>query len=353
MLYAQAEDIRQGITGHTTILTLSTTAPQDLYDVASCLCRVLLKNQRSEDVLTLDAILSTPLPLLAKRGFNVHRLLNQQQEEHLRLRAEAHKDREAKLAAATALAQQHAQQAKAPTVPHDTKPGSITTAAGKDVVPHVPPPPPTAPLQGGHDGIRPDIGIMSVLRRLGRGHGDGGIFNTQANATDGPKAHHGQGAGTGAGTGPAPPPQMTARPSDPAQIRNTARAAVGASKGGPGAQTVESTRRNTVVAPESQQQYCDPSAEANIRKAHSPGPMSCEIYLPIDQAGFEADQFVVSQRFISAILLPLANVFQLQPSVLRVFWDRQGPLIAFNRNGEMFCNARYYHAWRKSAVALL
>ncbi len=65
----------------------------------------------------------------------------------------------------------------------------------------------------------------------------------------------------------------------------------------------------------------------------------------------------MSQRFIAQILLPLAGVYkvslfcltrsshQLQPAVVNVFWDREGPLIAFNRNGTIFCNGRYYEAW--------
>lgn len=99
------------------MLTLSTTAPADTYDIASALCRVLLKKHKTEDILTLDAILSTPLPLLKRRGFNVDRLLNQQHEERLRLRAEAQaqaqKDREAQVAAAASLAESERSKAKA------------------------------------------------------------------------------------------------------------------------------------------------------------------------------------------------------------------------------------------------
>ena len=36
--------------------------------------------------------------------------------------------------------------------------------------------------------------------------------------------------------------------------------------------------------------------------------------------------------------------------MINVFWDNEGPLIAFNRNGSLFCNARYYLAWHDEAV---
>jgi hypothetical protein len=42
----------------------------------------------------MDRILSTPLVALRKRGFNVDRILNQQREERLRIKAEAARERE-------------------------------------------------------------------------------------------------------------------------------------------------------------------------------------------------------------------------------------------------------------------
>lgn len=36
--------------------------------------------------------------------------------------------------------------------------------------------------------------------------------------------------------------------------------------------------------------------------------------------------------------------------MLNVFWDHAGPLIAFNRNGALFCNARYFESWHKEQL---
>lgn len=158
---------------------------------------------------------------------------------------------------------------------------------------------------------------MNVFRRFGRGVKEDGLKRMKSNSSVGdgsppPPPYGGGGGGSGSGVqAGGQTTKTTAQPSDAAQIRNTARSAVQASKAGAGSSTIESTKKNTAVAPESQQQYCDPSAEANIRKAHSPGPSSCEIYLPMDQAQFEGDQFEVCQRFISSILLPLAGVYQV------------------------------------------
>jgi len=35
----------------------------------------------------------------------------------------------------------------------------------------------------------------------------------------------------------------------------------------------------------------------------------------------------------------ISSSYQLAPQVMNVFWDHEGPLIAFNRGGAIFCNA--------------
>ncbi len=87
----------------------------------------------------------------------------------------------------------------------------------------------------------------------------------------------------GGGPGPRGSYQgkTTQRPSEMEQIRETARKAVAASKPGTGALEIKSTRQNIASPPESKQDYCDPSAEANIRMAYNPGPQSCQVWLPL------------------------------------------------------------------------
>lgn len=51
-------------------------------------------------------------------------------------------------------------------------------------------------------------------------------------------------------------------------------------------------------------------------------------------------------RFIH-LMRSLALVFGLPLSNLHVFYDLSGTLIAFNRNGSIFLNLRYFEQWRK------
>lgn len=55
----------------------------------------------------------------------------------------------------------------------------------------------------------------------------------------------------------------------------------------------------------------------------------------------------VLQRFIH-VVAPLSKVYDLPMSALHIFFDTAGGLIAFNRNGSLFLNLRYFEAWRKS-----
>ena len=51
-------------------------------------------------------------------------------------------------------------------------------------------------------------------------------------------------------------------------------------------------------------------------------------------------------RFIH-VMRSLAVIFRLPLSNLHIFYDLVGDLIAFNRNGSIFLNLRYFEQWRK------
>jgi hypothetical protein len=54
----------------------------------------------------------------------------------------------------------------------------------------------------------------------------------------------------------------------------------------------------------------------------------------------------VIARFIH-VLKPLAEIYKIPLASLHVFYDQGGEMIAFNRNGSIFLNLRYYEAWRR------
>ena len=65
----------------------------------------------------------------------------------------------------------------------------------------------------------------------------------------------------------------------------------------------------------------------------------------------DADAFMTSMhgilaRFIN-VLIPVVEVYGLPLTVLHVFYDVAGGPIAFNRDGSIFLNLRYFEAWRE------
>lgn len=57
----------------------------------------------------------------------------------------------------------------------------------------------------------------------------------------------------------------------------------------------------------------------------------------------------VLARFLH-VLNPLIAIYKIPQSSLHVFADNEGQLIAFNRNGSLFMNLRYYEAWHDRDV---
>ena len=51
-------------------------------------------------------------------------------------------------------------------------------------------------------------------------------------------------------------------------------------------------------------------------------------------------------RFVG-IIVPIAEVYNLSVAFLHIFYDVGGGPIAFNREGSLFLNLRYFEAWRK------
>ncbi|KAK1089923.1 hypothetical protein LTR48_009322, partial [Friedmanniomyces endolithicus] len=56
------------------------------------------------------------------------------------------------------------------------------------------------------------------------------------------------------------------------------------------------------------------------------------------------------ERF-AALLTETAAIFSLPPGNLNIFHDDHGASIAFNSNGSLFCNLRYFEQLHMSAMS--
>lgn len=69
----------------------------------------------------------------------------------------------------------------------------------------------------------------------------------------------------------------------------------------------------------------------------------------------DGDTFMTSMHDVLArfvdVLTPVAELYDLSLSLLHVFYDVAGGPIAFNRDGSIFFNLRYFEAWRKCPLS--
>jgi hypothetical protein len=65
----------------------------------------------------------------------------------------------------------------------------------------------------------------------------------------------------------------------------------------------------------------------------------------------DPSELMVAKRQVLLHFVPiirrLSELYKLPPTSLHIFYDQVGSTIAFNGNGSLFCNARYFEAWRK------
>ncbi|KAG6375835.1 hypothetical protein JVT61DRAFT_2694 [Boletus reticuloceps] len=105
--------------------------------------------------------------------------------------------------------------------------------------------------------------------------------------------------------------------------------------------------------------YCDVSGKINNLEhvgevamgvpAHGKKLGVVKVFAAVDVPNL--DTFVASKqgpldRFVN-IIAPIAEVYGLSTTSLNIFYDRGGGPIAFNQNGSLFLNLRYFEGWRK------
>ncbi|TFK25484.1 hypothetical protein FA15DRAFT_703591 [Coprinopsis marcescibilis] len=311
-------------------LWIATNAQPDLYEVALSLNKLIFDSPKANDALLLMTIFSTDLRSLKRRGYNVNRILKQQE---------------------------HARQAALPPPPPQvndkaklgqTNDKSMLGAAGQP--PALPPkpeaahqevdrPPPALPP-------KPFENTFQNLRQR--------LQNTvlpRPNST----------AGSSQALTPSLPPQPTApKPSSTTSqgttpqnvINSNIDMAIRACK--PESHNLLRNREHMEQIKESlNESYCDVSGH-NQHLVFLGQVGSINIYISQDVPANVAKEFLQENRNAIArfihILLPLSKLYGLPEASLHIFYDMHGGLIAFNRNASLFMNFRYFQAWHDALV---
>ncbi|KAF8070283.1 hypothetical protein FPV67DRAFT_1486835 [Lyophyllum atratum] len=312
-------------------LWIAGNAQIDMYEVAISLNRLIFDAPRANDALLFMTILSTDLKALKRRGYNVDRILRQQKAERQAIE-------KAKLENATLLSKPPSSAAgdSAPSTPltppsaqpPSTKPPStkppLIKASPDPQVPFMDQPPPT-----------PSRNPLKMFKRK-----TGSLPPVELPPLIPPYSH----------ISPTRP-DTDSHVTPLSNISSNIDMAIKACRPESG-NLLRNRQEMRQVRESLNEGYCDVSGRVgDLNRVGEMG--SVKIYL--SQEVPNQEEFVVNHkdqiaRFIH-ILVKLSRVYDLPLTSMHVFNDLGGGLIAFNRNGSIFVNLRYYLEWHDLDVA--
>ncbi|EME48298.1 hypothetical protein DOTSEDRAFT_147650 [Dothistroma septosporum NZE10] len=319
---------------------LYVTGRYDLYEVSKAIMSVLLKRPRQQDLLALETILESDLGRLKRKGYNVDRILRAKAAESRLAESERRKRDEE---------QKRSQEAEAAAMP------SQALAARSN--PNAPPQPDT-PTQATPEKTSSMPGAFESpeFRPASRGKkSTGGIFSTIRNqlgiSSSGQAAQQTQSLLGNHGTD-APPPYSAQESSNSAITPGTERVTSPRDLQANLQSAIKSTREynasSLFSAPDTKQikespSYCDSKPGQDIAYVTNTSN-GLKIYLSRSHAYPRAFLAAHDQPLVqfAAVLIAVAQIFDLPPKTINIFHDDAGASIAFNSNGSIFCNLRYF-----------
>ncbi|KAK0225787.1 hypothetical protein IW262DRAFT_1357858 [Armillaria fumosa] len=318
------------------ILFLAGKAQVDMYyEVATSLNRLLFESPKANDALLFMTILSTPLRELKRRGYNVDRILRQQQAE-----------RQATQEATKARAENVALMSKQTSTPNPSHEIANTVEPSSQ-----------QPASDDNSLIRTATGVRNTFQNLRRKIGSkSNIATPYPPVTEEVKPTGNHITDTGpppipAETLPNYPPTGKSGGASRAAITSNIDMAINACR--PEKNHLLQNREQMRIVKESLNEgYCDLSGHSGLKLVAS--MENVKIYLPQSTGTACIEEFLSARhhsvaRFIHVMNI-LAAVYKLPMENLHIFNEDEGTTVAFNRNGSIFLNLRYYLAWHDEQV---
>ncbi|GAA5897454.1 hypothetical protein JCM8208_003276 [Rhodotorula glutinis] len=358
-------------------LYISQSIEVDFFEVAMSLNKLLLVKTRPNDALLLLTILQTTLKNLKRRGFNVDRIMNARKAEREAADQRLREERlQAQLKAQSALSGEKLDAAvrDLSTMFPDADPDFLRTLLTTQEPLHLenaanqllstsqyprrrqasqpPPPSSTSSPQGVSAAAQqqPSGGFLSGLRRQLKGESSrsGSPLPPPPSLTP-PAGSPRPGAVSQRPPGMSPqPPRPDAMPTSTDDIRANLTRAIQASRPESASNVSNAVEKTEVKESEA---YCDATAAANLSFVADVGGLRFFASRDVpNPTGFVAEHHDALLRMVNRVLRPVGEVFALDPRALHVFYDLEGPLIAFNRGGAIYLNYRFYAAWHDKLV---
>ncbi|KDQ27869.1 hypothetical protein PLEOSDRAFT_50988 [Pleurotus ostreatus PC15] len=311
----------------------------DMFEVATSLGQLLFDGAKANDMLLFMTILSTDLKSLKRRGYNVDRILRQQQ--HAKDAAlESQKKVQEERALQVGIQQEKVQQAIAAPPVH-TGPAPVQT---NKPLPEPSSSPGGFPESPPARGSRSSIFFKSIQDLRNK------VAPRPVTPEREPLLANDQHAPPQVPTGSRPGMPGPARSSNGnhvtplSNIDSNINMAIKACRPENG-NLVRNKQEMQQVKESLNDGYCDISGQ--VGDLNLIGEMgSMKIFVTAVVLETKRDEIA---RFIH-VVSPLAKVYNLPMSSLHIFYDLGGGLIAFNRNASIFLNLRYFEAWHHDQV---
>ncbi|KAI9753025.1 MAG: hypothetical protein M4579_005367 [Chaenotheca gracillima] len=328
-----------------------TAGSYDLFEVSHALVKLLLHRPKNDSAMTLEMLLASDLLKLRARGYNVNRILKANARE-ARIAEEQRRQRVEEDRKKLEETEQLNPVPKSPPVAEGGRssleqlsiPGtfadspesrkSIDQNTGADSSPH-----------------RKLFSWTSLTKRLGfEENSHHGGNNRLRETEEQPESSNGS---------PAPPPYTKDPPKKPRQpgdppeavtpipnLQQKLRAAVNASR----AHDSSSVYSRPDLENKEMQMYCDESPSFDMsffNTINVPGSGVFKIFfsndLEVDRALFFSTHMETLSIF-ARLLAECGEIFapQLKQGSLHIYYDEHGKTIAFNKQGSIFCNFRFF-----------
>lgn len=330
--------------------TLFVTARYDLYEVSRAIMSLLLKRPRQQDYLALEILMESDLRRLKTKGYNVDRILRQ-------------KAAEGRIAESERQRREEEEQRKQVEVERASRPEGTVNG----IAPPPPPPPQHEQKQIEPSSDSPDRSLtmpgsfaespeqanggrgkkaQNLFSQIGRqlGFNAGGhqnqqmqnlLGNGEANEMPPPPPYEARGPMPGRSISPG-----TERVASPRELQQNLESAVRASRAYNSASLFSRPQTDSIKETPS---YCDskPGHDLSFVAEVQHG---IKFFLSRQHSGpgAFAEAHGEALAAFAGLLAECAAIFSLPAATVNIFHDESGAAIAFNSNGSIFCNLRYF-----------
>ncbi|GAB7340642.1 hypothetical protein MBLNU457_7039t1 [Dothideomycetes sp. NU457] len=341
--------------------TLYVTPRPDLYEVSRALMSLLLKRPKQQDFLALEMIMESDLRRLKTKGYNVDRILRQkaaesriaESERQRQLEEEQNKIAEQERAWKATQESQSGQKAlEAGSKPEQSK--ALTTPDRPKAIPgafndspeHMPGPStlPTRPKKGNF--------FSNLSRQLGFNADDDEQREQMKKLMESAPE---QKAIEGPSDNPPPyTPQETKTKTTkqggsepehvtpPHALQQNLVSAIQSSRAHDSSTLFSPPSTNEV---KEQASYCDNKPGQDLSFA-ADSKAGIKIFLLKTMSAEARTSFLqqnsAALNAFAYLLLDCGSIFLLKPQSLHIFYNNEGTSIAFNTNGSIFCNLRFF-----------